>query len=199
MLSTRHLVLGLLMEHSGYAYELQKRIDGRFGFLDLSDRVVYGVLDGLERDGLIEEIGEKQVGRTRRGAPRKVYGINSGGRDEFARWILEPCDIAVVREEVHAKLVLSPADNLPQVIDLTERLEQRCLTRLREIQDAIAPDMGRLGDPDFSWLEASAILVEDAEAIRLQGIVDWLHRVRAVCRRRMEPPARRPRGGGTRP
>lgn len=194
MLSTKHVVLGLVIERPGYGYELQQRLDRRFAFLGLSERVVYRALDSLCRDGLIEEVGEKQIGRTSRGAPKKIYAATSTGLDEFGGWIAEPCEIAVVREEVHVKVVLSQEQNFARVIELTERLEQACLMALREMQEAEPPALEELADPAFPWATATAVLIDDAEATRLQGTIDWLQRVRAVVRRRMEPPARRMSG-----
>lgn len=190
MLSTKHVVLGLVIERRGYGYELQQRLDRRFAFLGLSARVVYRALDSLASDGLIEVVGEKQGDRASRGAPKKIYGPTSAGHDEFGRWVAEPCEIAIVREEVHVKVVLSQQENFPRVIELTERLEQKCLDGLRVMQEAAPPSLDELADPAFPWDMATGVLVDDAEAIRLQGIIDWLQRVRAVVRRRMNPPAR---------
>lgn len=190
MLSTKHVVLGLLIERRGYGYDLQQRLDRRFAFLGFSERVVYRALDSLADDGLIKAVGEKQTDRTSRGAPKKVYAATPAGREEFGRWLAEPCEIAIVREEVHVKVVLSQKENFPRVIELTERLEQKCLDGLRVMQEAEPPSLDELADPDFPWDVASAVLTDDAEAIRLQGIVDWLQRVRAVVRRRMNPPPR---------
>ncbi|HMJ01478.1 MAG TPA: PadR family transcriptional regulator [Conexibacter sp.] len=199
MLSTKHVVLGLVIERPGYGYELQQRLDRRFAFLGLSDRAVYRMLDRLQRDGLIEPAYEKQAGRTSRGAPRLVYTATPAGHDEFGRWIAEPCEIAVVREEVHVKVVLSQAPNFPRVIELTEKLEQACLAAMRELQQASAPSLEELADPAFPWETAAVVLVDDAEAARLQSYIDWLQRVRTIVRRRMEPPARRPRMDATSP
>lgn len=190
MLSTRHVVLGLVIERRGYGYDLQQRLDRRFAFLGFSERVVYRALDSLANDGLIEEVGEKQEGRTTRGAPKKIYAATRAGHEEFGRWVAEPCEIAIVREEVHVKVVLSQKENFPRVIELTERLEQKCLDGLRVMQEAEPPSLDELADPAFPWDMATAVLIDDAEAIRLQGIIDWLQRVRAVVRRRMNPPVR---------
>lgn len=190
MLSTKHVVLGLLIERRGYGYDLQQRLDRRFAFLGFSERVVYRALDSLANDGLIRAVGEKRTDRTARGAPKKVYAPTPAGHEEFGRWLAEPCEIAVVREEVHVKVVLSQEENFPRVIELTERLEQKCLDGLRAMQEAEPPSLDELADPAFPWDMATMVLADDAEAIRLQGIIDWLQRVRAVVHRRMNPPPR---------
>lgn len=196
--SAKHVVLGLVAERAGYGYDLQQRLDRRFGFLGFSERVVYRALDSLAEDGLIAEVGEKRVGRTSRGAPKKLYAVTPAGQDELGRWIGEPCELSAVREEIHVKLVLAQAPNFPRLLEVVDRLEQSCLSVLREMQQSEPPSLEELADPDMPWDTASLVLVDDAEAIRLQGIVEWLHHVRPVVRRRMERLAPRPRRGGRR-
>jgi DNA-binding PadR family transcriptional regulator len=190
--SNKHVVLGLLIERPGYGYDLQLRFHERFRFLSLSEKVTYKVLDQLLEEGWIERVGIKQAGRTERGAPRVIYGATANGRAEFGRWIAEPCEIGVVREEVHVKVVLSQPPDWPRVIELTEKLERTCLAAMCDMQDASALTFDQLGDPDIPWDAVAAVLVDDAELTRLQGMVDWLQRVRVIVLRRMNPPARRP-------
>ncbi len=190
--SNKHVVLGLLIERPGYGYDLQLRFHERFRFLSLSDKVTYKVLDLLVQEGWIEPVGTKQVGKTERGAPRVIYGATASGREEFSRWIAEPCEIGVVREEVHVKVVLSQPPDWPRVIELTERLERTCLAAMRDMQDASTLTVDQLTDPEIPWDTVASVLVDDAEVTRLQGMVDWLQRVRVVVFQRMNPPARLP-------
>lgn len=193
--SARHVVLGLVIERAGYGYDLQRRLDERFGFLGFSQRVVYKTLDGLEGAGLIVENGEKRTGRTRRGAPKKLYAATPAGIAEFARWIGEPCELSTVREEIQVKLVLARAENLARLLTVIERFERACLERLDELQEAEVPTLAELSDPSRPWSIVSRVLVDDAEMIRLQGMLEWLHRVRPVVRERLERQRRAVAGG----
>jgi len=67
-ISTKHVVLGLLVERPSYGYELAQRLGTRLDFLGLQGNSIYRILDRLEDDGWIVEIGERRVRRTRRGA-----------------------------------------------------------------------------------------------------------------------------------
>lgn len=183
--SNKHVVLGLLIERPAYAYAVQQRFSTRFRFLSLSERVTYKLIDQLVDEGWIERAGTKQAGRTERGAPRVIYAATALGREEFSRWIAEPCEIGVAREEVHVKVVLSRPPDWPRVIELTKRLERTCLAAIRDMRAVGTVD--QLSDPDIPWDTVAAVLVDDAEIIRLQGIVDWLRRVRAVVQGRMNP------------
>ncbi len=189
--STKHVVLGLLIERPGYGYDLQRRFNPRFRFLSLSEKVTYKVLDQLKDEGWIERVGIKQVGQTERGAPRVIYGATESGHEEFGRWIAEPCEIGIAREEVHVKVVLSQPPDWPRVIELTEKLEKACLAAMHEMQEGNGPTLDQLADPEIPWDTVAAVLVDDAECTRLQGMIDWLQRVRIVVRHRMDPPARR--------
>lgn len=190
-LSTKHVVLGLVIERRGYGYDLQRRFNTRFRFLSLSEKVTYRALDALEEEGWIESVGEKQQGRTERGAPRVIYDATESGREEFSRWIAEPCEIGIAREMVHVKLVLSQPPDWPRVVQLTESLEKQCLTAMREIQTGGVLSFDQLADPEIPWDAVASMLVDDAECARLEAMIGWLQRVRVLVRRRMEPPVRR--------
>jgi len=187
-LSNKHVVLGLLIERPGYAYDIEQRFNTRFRFLSLSEKVVYKIIGRLEGEGWIERAGVKQAGQM---PPRQLYRATPDGREEFGRWLGEPCEIGTAREEVHVKLVLAQPPDWPRVIELTESLERACLTAIRELQDASGLTVEQLSDPEISWDTVAAVLVDDAEVTRLQGMVDWLQRVRVLVLRRMNPPAHR--------
>lgn len=190
-LSTKHVVLGLVIERRGYGYDLQQRFNTRFRFLSLSEKVTYRVLDRLEAEGWIAPVHEKQAGRTERGAPRVIYEATASGYEEFSRWIAEPCEIGIAREEVHVKVVLSQPPNWPRVIELTEKLEKACLVAMRELQAGDGPSFDQLADHEIPWDTVASVLVDDAECARLQAMIDWLQRVRVIVRHRMNPPVRR--------
>jgi DNA-binding PadR family transcriptional regulator len=187
-LSNKHVVLGLLIERAAYAYDIEQRFNTRFRFLSLSDKVVYKLIRQLEDEGWIERAGIKKVGQT---PPRQLYRATASGRDEFSRWIAEPCEIGVAREEVHVKVVLSQPPDWPRLVELTDTLERTCLTAMREVQDASNLTFDQLADPEIAWDTVAAVLVDDAEVTRLQGMVDWLQRVRVLVLRRMNPSPRR--------
>lgn len=190
-LSNKHVVLGLLIERPGYCYDVQQRLNQRFGFLSLSERITYKIIEQLKKEGWIERVGIKAVGQTERGAPRVIYGATPSGHEEFSRWLAEPCEIGIAREEVHVKVVLSQPPDWPCVIELTKKLERACLAEMQELQAADRPTVAELSDPEIPWGTVAAVLVDDAECTRLQGMIDWLQRVRVVVRHRIDPPVRR--------
>jgi DNA-binding PadR family transcriptional regulator len=181
MLSTKHVVLGLVIDRPGYGYELQQRIEDRFAFLNFSEAVVYRALDRLEHDGLVAESGPKLVGRTKRGSPRVMYAPTDDGAAEFRRWMKTPSEVALVRDELHVKLVLAEPEDRQELLEQTFELERVCLA---ELQLLSRPPLHEVVDGDMAWSEVAAVLVDDARATRLQATVEWLQRVRAVLERR---------------
>jgi len=174
-LSTRHVVLGLLVERPGYGYDLQQRIDARLGFLGLSESAVYKILERLEADGWIEETGARRIGATRRGAPRVMYRATSLGRERFRAWIAAPCERAVLRDELQAKLNVAEPDDLPELLAGAEAQARACLAELATLS---RPALASVAEPEVPWRDAATMMVDDFRVRSLQTLVDWLD---AIC------------------
>lgn len=188
MVSTKHVVLGLLIEQRAYGYQLQNQLRTRFAFLNLSENAVYPILDALEREGLIEE-HERKPPRTRRGSEIVVYAATASGEEEFVRWLGEPCEISQAREDIHVKLVLSKPLHWPRVIAMAEGLEKACLTAVRDLQRNGQPTLDELMDDDPPDSLVAAVLVDDAELLRLRAMLHWLERVKVYGETRLEQQA----------
>lgn len=149
MLSTKHVVLGLVIERRGYGYDLQQRVDNRFAFLGLSERMIYRTIDRLRKDGLIERVGAKGAGKTERGSPRVIYGPTQRGEEEFDRWMTAPCDLGVAREEVHVKVVLSQAPHLPRLVERPRRWREPAWRRCASCRKPRRRPSSSLSIPSF--------------------------------------------------
>jgi DNA-binding PadR family transcriptional regulator len=182
-LSTKHVVLGLLIERPGYGYDLIQRVGSRFSFLGLSENFVYKVLERLEIDGWIEDIGEKSVGGTRRGAPRVTYRATSLGRERFKEWIATPSERAVLRDELQAKLNLSEPDDLPELLAVTEAQGRECMAELATLR---RPVLAHVAEPEVPWHHAAVMMVDDLNLRWLQTLVDWLNAICELIEERME-------------
>jgi DNA-binding PadR family transcriptional regulator len=187
-LSTKHVVLGLLIERPGYGYDLGQRLDARLGFLGLSENAVYRILDRLEVDGWIEEIGERTFGRTRRGAARVMYGATVTGVEQFKEWIGAPSDRAVLRDELQAKMAVADPSDLPELLAVAEAQARECLAELAAFE---RPVIARATEPDVPWSHAAVMLVDDFRSRWLQALVDWLDAVSVVLEERIERGAER--------
>ena len=188
-LSTKHVVLGLLIERDGYGYDLQQRLDSRLGFLGLSENAVYRTLERLEKDGWIEEKGPKSAGATRRGAPRLIYRPTKLGRQQFKEWLATPSDRAVLRDELLAKAHVSDPDDLPTVLALAESQQRECLGELTTLQ---RPVLAGVADPDVPWNHAAVLMSDEFHMRWLQMLVDWLDAICELMEERIQRTVERP-------
>lgn len=166
-LSTKHVVLGLLVEQNSYGYALQQRVSEQFGFLGLADSAIYKTLERLAVEGCVEEVGQRASGKT----ARVLYRITPEGVERFEQWMAETSDRPYLRDELHAKLALSTAADLPNLLRAVETQSQECLADLAALGSEARPSVTT---PDVSWNVTSLLLVDDFRARFLECMVDWL-------------------------
>ena len=162
---------------------LQQQIAERLGFLELAESAVYKTIERLEQDGWVEEVGEKRVGRTRRGAPRVLYRATTEGVEQFRRWMAEPSDRAVLRDELQTKLSLAEPTDLPQLLEMAEVQAQQCLAELAQLS---RPSLASASTPDVPWDAAARMMVDDFKARWLESLVDWLSAICEVIEERLQ-------------
>lgn len=175
-----------MIDRSAYGYALQQQLGERLGFLSLADSAVYKVLQRLEEDGWVEEV--PQVGRTRRATPRVLYRATPQGVEQFRDWMASPCDRAVVRDELHAKLALSSPSDLPQLLAMVEAQAQECLLELAALS---RPSLVSAAAADVPWDAAARMMTDDFKARWLELLVDWLNAVAELIEARIEHSALR--------
>jgi DNA-binding PadR family transcriptional regulator len=105
VMSTRHILLGLLASGPSHGYDLKRRHDERFPQArPLAYGQVYTTLQRLVRDGLAEVDGTESDG----GPERTTYRATDGGAAELSRWAGEVAPPApFVTNEIFAKVVVS--------------------------------------------------------------------------------------------
>jgi DNA-binding PadR family transcriptional regulator len=170
-LSTKHMVLGLVVERPSYGYALSQQITERFGFLHLARTAVYKTLQRLEEDGLVEEAGHKRVRPSERAAPRVLYRATPEGTAEFKRWMAAPSDRAVLRDEFQAKLGLATPADLPELLETAEAQLEACAADLAALRK---PSLAQARVSATPWPVAAQMLVDDFKVQWLEGMVDWL-------------------------
>lgn len=75
------IVLAILATRPAYGYEITARLRDQ-GFAEIAEGTVYALLVRIEQRGLVNV--EKVP--SEKGPPRKVYSINSKGRDQLAEF-----------------------------------------------------------------------------------------------------------------
>ncbi|OLC42967.1 MAG: helix-turn-helix transcriptional regulator [Chloroflexi bacterium] len=164
-MSLRFGLLGLLAAESLHGYEIKQRFEDMLGGTwELNIGSVYQALQRLERDGLVEPVGD----RGDRG--KQLFRATSAGEAALAEW-LEGVDEEpqLLREEIYIKVVLGARRNQNGAMGrLLKRQRHAYLQRLRDLADsekeaqargrtelALLFKGGRLHtEADLKWLEA---------------------------------------------
>ena len=170
-MSIRFGVLGLVAEEPLHGYEVKQRFEEMFGGVwDVNVGSVYQVLQRLERDGLVEPVGE----RGDRG--RQAYKVTAAGSSALAEW-LEDADSQpqLLREEVYVKLLLLHRHRNGSLEGLITRQRHVYLQRLRDLadQEKAAREQGRM---ELALLFIGGRLHTEAELKWLDACVEELGR-----------------------
>ena len=183
-MSVRLGLLALLAEEPMYGARLRAEFEARTGGTwPLNVGQVYTTLARLERDGLVEAVGEDAEGRI-------SYRLTSAGGAEVAQWWLAPVDRdSTPRDELVIKLALAVTVD---GVDVHRVVQTQRTATLRHLQDltrlkhrATAGDT----DTDLAWLLVLENLVFTAEAE-----VRWLDHVEARLAREAGRPRKRAHG-----
>jgi DNA-binding PadR family transcriptional regulator len=180
-LSTKHMVLGLVVERPSYGYALQVEITNRFGFLNLARSGVYGTLERLEREGMVEQAGQKLV-RPSDTPKRTLFRATPKGEAEFKKWMAAPSARPLVRDELQAKLGLATPEDLPELHANAEAQLAACVADLASIAK---PPLAMAQSTETSWPDVTRILSAHFRIYILQGMADWLTTTVAIIEARM--------------
>ncbi|MET8829940.1 PadR family transcriptional regulator [Streptomyces sp. NPDC004610] len=164
-MSTRHILLGLLVAGPSHGYDLKRRHDERFPEArPLAYGQVYQTLQRLVRDGLAEIDGTEADG----GPERTRYRVTDEGRRELEHWAAEIAPPApFVANEIFAKVVVSILVSGDPAAYLREQRTAH-MTRMRELTAVKAAPGARLPtvlsadyalthlDADLRWMTTTA-------------------------------------------
>jgi DNA-binding PadR family transcriptional regulator len=87
-MSTKHVILGVLMQCPGHGYQIKKIFAPFISRDGLNDGQVYPILTRLEKDGLVS----KEVVQQEKTPNKHIYHITDAGREEFINWLSGPTD-----------------------------------------------------------------------------------------------------------
>jgi DNA-binding PadR family transcriptional regulator len=157
-MSLRFGILGLLAEHPLHGYEVKTRYESLFGDTwELNIGQVYTTLQRLERDGLIDAVGE----RGDRGKQR--YGLTDAGKGALREWLHEPADEPQqLRQDIYLKLLLISRLANGDLEGLLARQRRVYLQRLKDLGN-LERRARREGRNDLALLIQGAILHAEAD------------------------------------
>jgi DNA-binding PadR family transcriptional regulator len=172
--SAKLAVLGLVLERPSYGYELVARFDRAFGEQPWEWRVtpqaIYGALNDLERDGLIEPIaahGERWADSAQR-RHRQDFRVTGNGARAIREWLAEPMPSNPSREELLIRLHFGDASD-EALRMLLRRHAEVCLEELERI--AAAPAQTRVQR-----------LVKEDRRLAVQARLSWIDFARVELR-----------------
>lgn len=130
-MSVKHVLLELLAETPAGSYQLKQAFEECTGGIwPMNIGQVYQTVQRLERDGLVEIVGETGEGNRR----ADIYGVTEGGREALREWWQTPVVKAESdRDDLVMRMIL--ATKAPPV-DVVDQIQQQRLAVLREIRTA---------------------------------------------------------------
>lgn len=169
-MSTRHALLGLLLERPGYPYDLGDRLRRRLGpAWRINSGQLYQSIERLEQEGWIERIPSSGAAKG-----RHVFAATPSGRAEFERWFDHPEGPTRPRPALALKLALGGPGRLARTQD---QIEVRARD-LRVALDELAEDHSGLGAREGA-VRADRLLLAlnlEAEILRLEAELAWTRR-----------------------
>jgi DNA-binding PadR family transcriptional regulator len=140
-MSTKHALLGLLLEGPSYPYKLADRLKERVGpAWAVSSGQVYKTIGQLEKEELIESVDSSMVDQDKR---RRFVSITDSGAREFENWLVAVLvAVKLPRRPELLKITLAGPERLKTVLDQIDAYEESCTKRLNEfkrVRDLIPP------------------------------------------------------------
>jgi DNA-binding PadR family transcriptional regulator len=174
VVSTAHVLLGLLAAGPRHGYDIKRAHDERLPQVKpLAYGQVYATLGRLERDGLVEQAGQDQDG----GPERTSYALTDLGREKLEQWLMgaeppAPYVTSTLFNKVVVALLAAGADRARDYL-IAQRSAH--MSRMRELTaaksapgatvgDVVAADyaLGHL-DADLRWLQTTLARVADLQ------------------------------------
>lgn len=180
--SAKLAVLGLVLERPSYGYELVARFERAFGAQPWEWRVtpqaIYGALNDLERDAMIEPIstGGERLADSAQRRQRQDYRVTGGGARAMREWLAAPMPSNPSREELLIRLHFGDASD-ETLRNMLRRHAEACLEELERI--AATPASTRVQR-----------LVREDRRLAVQARLSWIDFARAELRGPDDRPVR---------
>lgn len=157
-MSLRYGILGVLAEEPLHGYQIKSHFEALLGGgWEVNIGQIYSTLQRLERDGLIEAVGE----RGDRG--KLAYQLTESGRQQLEQWLNEPeTEPAYLREALFIKLVVLLRLAKGNVDAVLARQRRVYLQRLRDLA-AHEHRARQEGNVDLVLLTKGAMLHTEAD------------------------------------
>jgi DNA-binding PadR family transcriptional regulator len=177
-MSAGEIVLGLLIERPDTCYQLDKRIAERLGAAQFSRGSASRAVERLLERELVRPADVEDQARLHvvDGRKKTVYDVTPAGVEHFERWLHASTQTPPVREDLHAKIVLSGSEDLPRLIEIVREAEFACVQQMEEQNRRIRVE--RQTADASEWELTMQLIVSSGEATWWRARIEWLQSVR---------------------
>jgi len=197
--------LGLVIEQPGNSYQLEQRLEGRFGSAQFSHATAYHALKRLAKQGLIRPIEDSSpaplsaaatlstaspAARSAASAnpdadvadlPATAYEATPAGIAHFRRWLRASTATPPVREELQAKIAFCGPEDLPRMVEIVREAELACAAQLEDLNQRMRRQ--RLLDRDDAWRRITGMIVTAGDVAWWDARIKWLQTLRQYLQR----------------
>lgn len=163
-MSVRQSLLAILDQSACYGYQLRAEFDRRTGSTwPLNAGQIYGTLERLERDGLVQKGDVDSEGHT-------FWEITDAGSAEVAAWLSSPVERGQgTRDELAIKLAVAATLPGVDVAEVIQTQRRASLAQLQSLQRAKFSGDNVDGPEELAWS-----LVADSMIFAAEAEVRWL-------------------------
>jgi len=190
-LSAGDAVLGLVIELPGNSYQLEQRLEGRFGSAQFSHATAYHALKRLAKQGLIRPIEDsREAAQSAASAdadaevtelPATAYEATPAGIAHFRRWLRASTATPPLREELQAKIAFCGPEDLPRMVEIVREAELACAAQLEDLNERMRRQ--RLLDRDDAWRRLTGMIVTAGDVAWWDARIKWLQTLRQYLQR----------------
>ena len=184
-LSAGEAVLGLVIEQPGNSYQLERRMERRFGSAQFAHGTAYQAVKRLSKQGLIRVVDQDQspqsVSAEVGGLPATTYEATVAGVEHFGDWLSASTAMPPVREELHAKIAFCGPADLPRMIEIVRESELACATQLESLNERMRRERRLSGDD--AWRRLMGVIVTAGDAAWWDARIRWLQALRQYLQR----------------
>src|SRR6266849_6357557 len=154
-LSLKYGVMGLLAEEPLHGYEVKNRFESMLGGTwEVNIGQIYTTLQRLERDGLVQPVGERG---------KLLYRLSPGCKKALDEWLGQPdAGPQQLHEDIYVKLLLATRIANGDLQGLLARQKRTYLQRLRDL-NRLEERARRDGRIDLARLVRGALLHTEAD------------------------------------
>jgi DNA-binding PadR family transcriptional regulator len=178
--------LGLVIELPGNSYQLEQRLEGRFGSAQFGHATAYHALKRLAKQGLIRPVGEGDESaanaRVQAGElPSTAYEATEAGITHFRRWLRASTATPPLREELQAKIAFCGPEDLPRMVEIVREAELACAAQLEGLNERMRRERRLQGDDP--WRRLMGMIVTAGDVAWWDARIRWLQALRQYLQR----------------